>query len=325
MMDTRQGVEAIADPRRKAAEYLWERRLKWAAEARRQQKKVLTARRATLILSIVGAILGTLCQQANGWAAARQLPENLGWLVSASGWSSAIALGLAAFFSKEMLSEDGQRRWIESRTAAERYKSLTYLTQAKAPPYDKPDATSTELLAGAKNLALLGSPPPIIDQEYAKLLQERALPPPMSVSDYISRRVENQIKYYNEAAARAAKKLNRGKTLSFVLGGVAVILGAFGATYGWTAGWVAVISAIIASITASQYANRYQYLVVSYQVAAERLRWLQVNWEGSGMAEANTDERNAFIVSCEQVLSEENNSWMAEWTKKRTDEQATEK
>jgi hypothetical protein len=321
MMDTQPGAEAIAEPRGKAAEYLWERRLKWAAEARKQQKRVYMARRATLLLSIVGAILGTLCQQANGWVTAGQLPANWAWLVPASGWASAIALGLAAFFSREMLTEEGQRRWIESRTAAERYKSLTYLVQVKAPPYDKPNATSSELLAEAETLAKLGAPPPITDEEYKKLLQGSVLPPPMSVSDYIPKRVDNQIKYYDKAASDASRKLNRGKTLSLVLGGVAVILGVFGATYGWTAGWVAVISTIIASISANQYANRYQYLVVSYQVAAERLRWLKVRWEGSGMGEANTEARNDFITKCEQVLAEENNSWMAEWTKKKNGEQ----
>ncbi|HEX8772072.1 MAG TPA: DUF4231 domain-containing protein [Pyrinomonadaceae bacterium] len=315
-MDDQPKPAPAADPQRIAAEHLWARYRRWSEAAVKERTGILRARRAVLILSIAGAVLGTLCQQTNGLAAAHRLSQSLSWIPTATGWGSAVALGLAALLSREVLSEERQRLWLEARTAAERYKSQTFLLRAKAPPYEKSDASSAELLAEARVLGeRLGAPPPTQASD-EELLAEKPPPPPMAVADFITLRVDDQIKYYEKNAASYMKRLRLGRTLSLSLGAVAVVLGALGSTYGWTAGWVAVISTIIASVSANQYANRYQFLMLSYRATAERLRWLKVSWGASDKTEADVEERNRFILDCEQTLATENNSWMAEWTKK---------
>jgi hypothetical protein len=312
---------SVADPQRIAAEYLWTLYRKWSAASLKDQSGIFRARKAVLMMSIAGAILGTLCQQTTALKDAERLYESLWWVPTATGWGSAIVLGLAALLSREILTEDRQRLWLEARTAAERYKSQTFLLRAKAPPYDKSDASSADLLAEAKALGeLLGAPPPT-EASDEELLAEKPLPPPMAVDDYITLRVDDQIKYYEKNAAKYMKRLKRGRTLSLVLGAVAVVLGALGSTFGWMAGWVAVVSTIIASISANQYSNRYQILMLSYRATAERLRWLKVSWGASGKTEADVDARDKFILECEQTFAAENNSWMAEWTRMRDGEQ----
>jgi hypothetical protein len=319
-MDNQPRPAPVAEPQRIAGEYLWTLYRKWSAASVKEQSEILRARKAVLIMSIAGAILGTLCQQTNALAAAHRLSQSLAWVPTATGWGSAIVLGLAALLSREVLSEERQRLWLEARTAAERYKSQTFLLRAMAPPYEKSDASSADLLAEAKALGeRLGAPPPT-EASDAELLAEKPLPPSMAVDDYIARRVDDQRGYYEKTAARYMKRLKLGRRLSLMLGAVAVVLGALGSTYGWTAGWIAVVSTIIASISANQYANRYQFLMLSYRATAERLRWLKVSWGASGRTEADVDARNKFILDCEQTLAAENNSWMAEWTKKRDGE-----
>jgi hypothetical protein len=321
-MDNQAKPVSAVDPQRVAAEYLWVLYRKWADASATEQTNIFRARKAVLILSIAGAVLGTLCQQTNALAEAHRLSQSLLWIPTATGWGSAIVLGLAALLSREVLTEEHQQLWLKARTAAERYKSQAYLLRAHAPPYEKSDASSAELLAEAEALGeLLGAPPPTKKSD-TELLAEKELPPEMTVDMYIERRVVNQMEYYENNATKYMKRLKLGRTLSLLLGALGVVLGVLGSTYGWTAGWIAVISTIIASVSANQYANRYQFLMLSYRATAERLGWLKVNWATSNKTDADTDARNKFILDCEQTLAAENNSWMAEWTKKSDGQQA---
>jgi len=104
------------------------------------------------------------------------------------------------------------------------------------------------------------------------------------------------------------------KNKGLFLGVLAVILGALGAT-GWTAGWIAVISTITASVAAYAYAGRYQYLIISYQATGDKLERLRALWKAKGKTDADKDERNKFIIECEEVISIENSAWMAELIK----------
>jgi hypothetical protein len=49
---------------------------------------------------------------------------------------------------------------------------------------------------------------------------------------------------------------------------------------------------------------------VNYQSASWRLIALKGEWAASHKTEANTDDRNAFIRSCEDVLAIENGAWV---------------
>jgi hypothetical protein len=269
------------------------------------------------VLSIIGAILGTLCQQARGW----NLDPSWTWLPGLFGLLSAAALGLAAYFTKEALSPDPEGRAVRARSAAEAFKREAYLLAANVPPYSTAN-TLEELRARTEEVrkAVENLPHKTMtaDEESKGIPTE-----PLSVKDYIEQRVDEQINtYYIPQARENEKKVARGRTISLILGALAVILGVLGTTrYGWVAGWTAVISTITAAIAAHQYAGRYQFLIVSYQATAERLNWLKTQWRISHKNDADINERNKFILACEEVLSIENSAWMAEWTRRPAGQQ----
>lgn len=294
-----------------ALKYIWSQYRLWANTSRAYKADVLRWRKAVLALSISGAILGTLCQQSRSWLA----EGKWSWIPIALGFLSAAALGLAAYYTKEALSPDPEGRAVRARSAAEAFKSEAYLLAANAPPYNTATTADglrvrTEKIRKAvENLPSKSISP---EQELEGIPADR-----LKVEDYIKQRVLQQInEYYLPQARENEKKVARGRTLSLILGSLAVVLGVLGATYGWAAAWIAVISTITAAIAARQYAGRYQFLIVSYQATAERLKWLKTAWEISHKTDADVDDRNNFILACEEAISIENSAWMAEWTKK---------
>ena len=297
------------DTRDSALSYVWEHYCVFAATSRERKAKLYAWRFCVLALSIRGAIFGVLCQQSTGG----ELGDgSWKWLPKILGWLSAIALGFAAFFSREILKPDRERNWIRSRSLAEALKSQGYLFVTNAPPYDTTEAVdilfekTKELLEMVKDLTTK----PISNDEKRKGLPSN----PLLVEQYIQVRVNDQIdNFYRPTTAKHEQNVKLWRNIGLCFGGLAVVLGALGSS-GWTASWVAVISAITASIAAYLYAGRYQYLVISYQGTARRLEFLRARWEASGKTDADTDERNQFILDCEAAISVENSAWMAEFT-----------
>ncbi len=100
----------------------------------------------------------------------------------------------------------------------------------------------------------------------------------------------------------------RGRGAPRILGALAVFLG----TSLLLSAWVALIGAATAALAAHLFAGRYQYLLISHQSTARRLEWLRAKWLALGKTDADTEQRNRFIVDCESVISVENSAWMAE-------------
>src|SRR6058998_3285520 len=119
------------DPRQAALEYVWGQYRVWAVTAAKYRGELSSWRFWVLIMGIAGAAFGTLSSQ-------QSIPLLKNWDKTPTmlGILSAILLGLAAFFTKEILSPEREGRWVRSRAAAEAYKRDAYLLVAKAPPYD---------------------------------------------------------------------------------------------------------------------------------------------------------------------------------------------
>lgn len=293
-----------------AAAFVWGFYRAFAAAARLRKKELVAWRERVLTLSIAGAIFATLCQWSTGWGL-----EDAGWrwLPNFFGGASAIALGVAMYFGKEILDPEQERRWIRTRSLAESLKAQAYLFLAGASPYEGIEAAelvlkkTEQLLETAKDLPTN----PISDQDKSK-----GLPPnPLSVNQYIQIRVNDQINnFYHPKANENKQIMRRGRRIGLILGGLAVVFGALGSS-GWTAAWVAAITTITVAITAYLFAGRYQYLLISYQATARRLELLRARWETSGRTDADTAERNRFLLECEEAISIENSAWMAEFTK----------
>lgn len=294
-----------------ALKYLWGQYRTWDLTSVALKGKLMRWRDIVLVLSVIGAVLGTLSQQVGMW-----VPGLPVWLASTLGVLSGAALGLGAFFTKEVLSPEPEIRAVRTRATAEAFKRESYLLATSVPPYTTVTSTdqllekARQIRAGVDNIA-----PVVItaDQE-----QDGMPAAGMSVDDYVKQRVDQQVnEYYLPQARISTNKLALGRRISFVLGAVAVLLGLWSAKSASAAGWVAVIGTITAAIAARQYASRYQFLIASYQATADRLKWLKTKWEIEGRNQPGDDAKNAFILSIEDAIATENTAWMAEWTKKQ--------
>ena len=81
---------------------------------------------------------------------------------------------------------------------------------------------------------------------------------------------------------------------------------------------MAVLTTVGAAITAHIAAARYEHLVISYLSTARQLRSLLRGWEGR--SHKTPEEAGRLVRECEDVISRENESWMAAWS--RGEEQA---
>lgn len=303
-------INPADDVRQGALDYIWEQYRIWDNTSVQLRKSLTFWRRLVLILGIVGALAATLSTQPliTNLVADGQPPPGraawLGYVHSGLGLLSAVLLGLAAFFSQKVLSPKDEEQWVAARAAAEAFKREAFLLVAQAPPYDVVVSTAP---AEAINSSLDRLDPLPLDRARAG-----AAPPecPMTVSGYITSRLEEQLNWYERRAGnhRSTLKLISGAT--FMLGALAVILGAVSSNL--TAPWVAVITTIIATLTAYLYAWRYQYMVVSYLATARKLSALRARWRTAGKTDADKADRNQLILECEGILSAENKAWMTE-------------
>ncbi len=292
--------------------YAWEKYRVYAKTSRKRKSELTAWRFRVLVLGIAGAVLGVLCQEA-----IRLGFHEVTWdrLPTVLGGLSALSLGLATYFGKELVTTEHEHRWIRSRSIAEALKSQIYIFLTGATPYNTDDKAgrlltkTEELLESVKDLPHES----ISEQEKLKGIPSHVL----TVKDYIKERVDDQINgFYHPRSIEYAKKMERFKIIGLVLGIIAITLGALGST-GWTAGWVAVISTVSISLAAYVYAGRYQHLIISYQATANRLELLRTRWDASGKTDSDLMERNQFILDCEESISIENRAWMAELTKVR--------
>ena len=299
------------DRSKSALAYVWGEYRKFALTSRKRKEELTSWRYRVLLFGIIGAVLGTLCQESI--RAGFNNTDNLNWVPSALGWLSAIAIGLATYFGKEIVNPYQEKNWIRSRSMAEALKTEIYLFLSNTTPYDtdsKPEVLikkTEELLKQVEDL-----PTEVISEEQ----KQKDMPTEdLTVDGYIQKRVNDQINnFYIQRSNELKQKMERNKNIGLSLGVIAVILGVLGAT-GWTAGWIAVISTITASVAAYAYAGRYQYLIISYQTTADKLERLRTSWKVKGKTDADKEERNKFIIECEEVISIENSAWMAEMIK----------
>lgn len=296
-----------------ALAYVWGKYREYALTSRKRKAELTALRFRVLIFGITGALLGTLCQES--MRLGFNDTSNLRWVPFILGLSSAATIGLATYFGKEIVNPYQEQSWIRSRSMAEALKSEIFLFLSNSPLYDT-DKKPAKLIGNVEELLkeIEDLPTEVISEEQKR----KGLPTEdLTVEEYIENRVNDQINnFYRPRSDELKQKMKRNKNIGLSLGLFSVLLGVLGST-GWTAGWIAVISTVTVSITAFAYAGRYQYLIISYQTTTDKLERLRALWDSKGMTDTDTDERNKFIRECEEVISIENSSWMAEMAKQK--------
>jgi SMODS and SLOG-associating 2TM effector domain 1/Protein of unknown function (DUF4231) len=210
--------------------------------------------------------------------------------------------------------------WLRARTASEALKREAYKYAVSVKPYDDP----------LKRDAALNSERERIERDVDDLLPSavssaKAGSAPqgkLSRGEYVAARVREQIDRFYLPRANANKHI--GVTLrwvEFTLALAATIITAmvgvagkelFGIKFDFVV-LTAVLTTIAGAVLAHIEATRCDFLVMIYRATARRL-----SAETSIVGDVNAlsaEQWSDFVNRCETIISDENTSWAAKWTK----------
>ncbi|HKS50088.1 MAG TPA: DUF4231 domain-containing protein [Amycolatopsis sp.] len=277
---------------------LWQRQSVWSQAAGRIKAEIGRARVAVLVLTITGAVLGT--------ASAQVIPHHtpVGRLLAVA---SAVALAVAAFLGRTT-SIRLVRDWTRTRSASEAIKSDVYTYLAGVAPFR--DAHRNRILL--ERLEKLGDSVADLAKYTAGLTPvARPLPEVSDVDSYTGVRVHGQIDgYYRPKAAQLTRRLAAFRRGEAALAVTAAILAAVVGVLPEAAltAWIGVLTTAATALTAHAAASRYEYQQIEFTRTADELeRLLAARAVAPGDARADDD----FVARCEQVISIQNEGWMA--------------
>ena len=225
------------------------------------------------------------------------------------GLAGAGAIALSTYFAREALSNESVQRWTRCRSAAESLKACTFLYRAGVPPFDGADRDQKLL----ERRTAIENAMEDVEQSVIQVQDANFDPSSLSADDYCVKRVDDQVKFYENRTDDYQKKTRALRAVVW-LGAIAVILGVVTALKLPVAGWTAVIATVTAAITSHVHSQRYQSLIATYQATTRHLETLKDKWVAGGKAEAS---RNTFIQSCEDTMALENSAWVTQWSQQK--------
>jgi hypothetical protein len=290
---------------------LWARRLEWSAAADNLKRKTVLARGVALFLSSLGAILAAV---AASFLAHK--PE----LRTPCAAASAILLGFATYITRWFLTPEAIRAWTRARSVSEALEAEIFTFRAGAAPYG--GANAIDLLFN-KSQAIQATATDLKGNLVGVQAKSSTPPPGLDRDKYITQRVQHEINsYYLTNALLNAARLSRFRTLEFLLGLAATVLGGLASYFSSLdsslhslfSTWVPVFTTLSAAVASHLAASRYAFLVMSYEGTAQRLQDLMTWWR-SRQPPTDTDW-SQFVKSAEEAMAIENESWTAKWAEK---------
>jgi SMODS and SLOG-associating 2TM effector domain 1/Protein of unknown function (DUF4231) len=282
---------------------VWRDHRQWSHAAGRLKKRIILWRSVALALAILGAVLATLATQVG-------LTSGLGRTLSLT---AAVALAVVPVIRGARLGKNRIEAWTRARSATEALKAETYLYLTRTPPYDQENRDGELLQQTGGITSQVGD---LAGETVGMPDADKPLPGIHDVDSYMRLRVQPQIDtYYRPQAAKQQQRLSLFRGVEFTLSVLAALLGAIAAVaqLDGVGVWVAVVTTVGAAITAHIAAARYEHLVISYLSTARQLRSLLRGWEGR--SDKTPAAAGKLVRDCEDVISRENESWMAAWSR----------
>jgi hypothetical protein len=227
-----------------------------------------------------------------------------------------ICLAASTFFSSRLLGGEHVAAWVRARAISEGLKREAYKFAAEAAPYDGTDrVTAGELLNNESEK---------IEDDGSDLLSLQATAAgagstpraPVSHDDYIARRINGQIAWFDKKAASYRDAATLLRRAEFGLALAATLITAIASVIGKTAplwgvqfdfaAFTAVLTTIAGAVLAHVEASRFDFLVTTYLATARRLE---------NRRNRSQEPWSDFVNDCESILATENTSWIAKWTK----------
>jgi hypothetical protein len=282
-----------------AAEWAWQRQSVWSQAADQLKAGPSRARRLRLGLTVGGAAVALTGSQLEPISE----PTGISLAVLAAVMLAAVGL-LAGQQDVEQV-----RRWTQARSVSEALKTevLVFLTRAgqytQADPERRLDAEVQRLEREAGDLRpwTEGVPP-----------KNRQLPAVHDLESYLRIRVrQSQLAGHYEPRARQLRaRLRTAKTIEVTLALIAAGLAAMNTVSPTLGAWAAVVTTGAGAVTTHVAAERYEFMWIEYSGTASELRRLA---ERRTAADGRPLSDAEVIAECEQVISAQNQAWMAKW------------
>lgn len=291
---------------------IWDRARGWGALSGKLKRRVEWSNRTAVTLGVTGAVLGTAAGTANA-ASQGADPAFLGIPTDNLALLSAVAIGMAAYIGRQLLTPGREAEWMKLRMLAEALTRATWKRVMEVAPFDGGDADRV-LLETANQLEHAAAPGKI----QPKPPGGRPPPGPRSIKQYLEKRVTDQIDFYTTRSGDAERVTSRVGYLTFLLGLAAVLFGLFGVRYPALPIWVATLTTLSAAVVALFRSDRLSSIGPVYQATARHLTGLRGLWHVAEKNRAGLSDSEVraleteFVLACEQGMAQENESWRAE-------------
>jgi phosphate/sulfate permease len=285
-------------------EYAWERQGVWSKTADQLKASAQSRWRLRMILTVAAAAL------ALAGAQLKPVSTLASWVLAAV---AAVALAGVGLLRVQQDAEE-TRRWTRARSVSEAMKAevYTFLAQSGDGQSASPEATLEAEIQRLESAA--GDLLPFTGGVSA---QARALPSVHDTETYLDVRVRrSQLEsFYEPKAARLRKQLRWAKTTEVTLTLMAAALAAFATVSPNVGAWAAVVTTAVGAVTAYVASERYEFLWMEYSRTAGELRRLcSRRTAADGRRLSGVD----LVNECEQVISVQNQTWLAKWGEKKS-------
>jgi hypothetical protein len=271
----------------------------WSQTANKLKTGPSRIRSAMLILTVAAAVLALAGSQVKRVS----FPASLALSVTA-----AVALAGVGLLRGQTNTEQ-VRRWTRARSVSEAIKTevFTYLARSGRYAADNPDA-----LLDAEIRRLEDEAGDLAAYSHGIQPVQRSLPPVHDVDSYLQVRVrDSQLRdYYEKKANILAERIKWLKVAEIALALVAAGLAAVASVAPSVGAWAAVATTAAGAVTAFIAAQRYEFLWIEYSRTASELRRLLERRTSADGRELSGPE---LVAECEQVISVQNQAWMAKW------------
>jgi SMODS and SLOG-associating 2TM effector domain 1/Protein of unknown function (DUF4231) len=278
-----------------ALDYLADRQAVWSVTANALKAIVDRSRKASFFLSIGGALAAAIATAP--FAEHARVPLTV---------VGAIALAIAAFLTNRFLSAEAISRHLRTRAASEALKREAYLHATKSGTYS--DAATADSLLSAEQEKIENGVSDLSRFETKNTSPGSCPRTGMSQQEYLTKRVDPQIKFYvskaNGYAMRSSMLHIAEWSFALAAAIITVIAGSVGNKTFDLASITAVLTTFGGAVLAHLQASRYDEMISAYRATARRLEHAKLN------ATSPT-----FVQTCEDIIADETKSWFAMWSK----------
>jgi hypothetical protein len=282
-----------------AAEWAWQRQSIWSQTADKLKAGADRSWKFRLALTVAAAALALAGSQLKTVS----FPASIVLAVVA-----ALAMAAVGLLRGRQNAEQ-VRRWTRARSVSEAIKTEVFLFLSRSGIYDGPDR-DRRLEAEVQRLEQeAGDLQRYTGEMHAK---ERPLPAVHDVDSYLEVRVrQSQLAGYYKPKARLMRlRLRELKAVEVTLALVAAALAAVAAVSPSVGAWVAVATTAGGAVAAYVASARYESLWIEYSRTASELQRLLDRRTAS---DGRTLSGSELAGECEQVISVQNQAWMAKW------------